>query len=202
MPTTQISSGNYVSFAHRLLWDSSQLQLAIAKERPDDTWMLHLSAGLLAAAAFEAYLNYAGEELLPEIWAEERTFFATEKYKGTYGKLKRIAEEVQLSLPPRDRTPLAGVIELQTLRDRIVHARPKKKEYRQVHKIGQWPKLPSTWLYQEATPIRVKRMIVNVEELAVQIHRSANSVFFDQLFGAHPFHGISGFATHSVETEA
>lgn len=65
MVNLKVTSGRYESYAHRLLWDSSQRHLSIAEEHPEDSWMLHLSAGLLAAAAFEAYLNYLGEEILP-----------------------------------------------------------------------------------------------------------------------------------------
>ena len=199
MTNLQISTGDHVSFAHRLLWDSAQRHIRIAAgQPPDDAWLLHLSAGLLAAASFEAYLNYVGGEILPEVWSDERRYFSSGQYRGTNGKLKRIAEEVGWPLPRRDRRPLSGVIELQALRDKMVHARPKKSTYRQVHKKGEWPDLPSTWLYREAPARRVLKLISDVETLAVSLNNSVlGSEFGDLVFGVHPFIGIVGFATHS-----
>ncbi len=195
MPTLRVSSGNYVSFAHKLLWDSSCRHLAIAAERPDDAWMLHLSAGLLAAAAFEAYLNYVGGEMLPHVWVEERKVFSTESYRGTNGKLKRIAEEINWSLPTKSRKPFAGVIELQDLRDKLVHAKPKKATYRRIHKDGEWPKLPTVWLYREFPTKKVRALIADVEAFAVTLHNAIKrSEFQYAIFGAHPFVGSLGFA--------
>jgi hypothetical protein len=201
MVTLEVTSGNYVSFAHRLLWVSSQRHLDIAAERPnDDSWMLHLSAGLLAAAAFEAYLNYIGEELLPEVWVEERKFFSAEPYRGTEGNLRRIAEEVQWTLPPKTRKPFAGLLELQSLRDKLVHAKPHKVAYRRVHKEGQWPTLPPTWLYREAPAKRIRLLIADVEAFAVSLHNVVlRSELHGDVFGSHPFLGSLGFGIHNVE---
>lgn len=199
MVTLNVTSGQFVSFAHRLLWDSSQRHLAIATERPGDSWMLHLSAGLLAAAAFEAYLNYLGEEILPNVWANERSFFSTPPYQGTGGKLKRIAEELEWSLPPTSRKPLSGVIELQSLRDKMVHARPKKESYRRVHKEGEFAPVPATWLYREAPERRVRALVADVNAFAVSLHNAVlQSEFRNVVFGNHPFLGALGFGTHTV----
>ena len=166
----------------------------------DDSWILHLSAGLLAAAAFEAYLNYLGEEMLPQVWAEERKFFSAEPYRGTGGKLKRIAEEVKWVLPAKSRKPFSGLLELQSLRDKLVHAKPKKATYRSVHKEGQWPTLPSTWLHREAPAKRVRSLIADVEAFAVALHNAVlHTDFRDVVLDGHPFLGSLGIGIHSVE---
>ena len=201
MTRLNVTSGNYVSFAHRLLWDSSQRHIAIANERPEDSWMLYLSAGLLAAAAYEAYLNYLGEEMLPDIWTDERKFFSSEPYRGTEGKLKRISEEIEWSLPPKSRKPLSGVIELQSLRDKMVHAKPKKEAYRRTHKEDESPPTPSTWLYREAPVRKVRALVADVEAFAVSLHNAVlQSEFRYVVFGSHPFLGALGFGTHTVES--
>ena len=200
MPRLAVSKGEYVSFAHKLLWDSSCRHLTIADEKPDDSWMLTLSAGLLAAAAFEAYLNYVGEEILPQVWANERTFFSSDQYRGTAGKLKRIAEEIPWALPPKSRKPFSGLVELQNLRDRMVHAKPKKASFRQVHKAGGWPRLPSVWLYQEYPPKKIRRLIADVEAFAVEMHRTIQqSDFAFVIHSAHPLLGMLGYATSTQE---
>jgi len=201
MVTLNVTTGQFVSFAHRLLWDSSQRHLAIAAERPNDSWMLHLSAGLLAAAAFEAYLTYLGEEMLPDVWAKERSFFSAPSYRGTGGKLKRIAEELGWQLPPKSRKPLSGVIELQSLRDKMVHARPKKENYRRVHIESELASVPATWLYREAPDKRIRTLVADVNAFAVSLHNAVlQSECRNIVFGSHPFLGALGFGTHTVES--
>jgi hypothetical protein len=193
------TSGEYVSFAHRLLWDSVQRHLAIADERPHDSWMLHLSAGLLAAAAFEAYLNYLGEEVLPDVWRDERRFFSSNEYRGVEGKLSRIAQELNWPVPPKDRKPFSGVVELRALRDKIVHAKPKKESYRRVHKPDAFAPVPPAWLFSEASPKRIRALLVDVEALALSLHSAVlQSEFRYLVFGVHPFVGALGFGTHTV----
>lgn len=200
MVALSVTSGHFTSFAHKVLWDSSQRHLSIAGERPQDSWMLHLSAGLLAAAAFEAYLNYLGEEMLPQVWAQERKYFSSEPYRGTAGKLRRIAEEIKWRLPSKSHKPFSGLLELQNLRDKMVHARPKKTSYRRIHKANEFPPVPSTWLYREAPAKRIRTLIADAEAFAVALHSAVlRSEFRNAIFGSHPFLGSLGFGTHSVK---
>jgi hypothetical protein len=200
MPTLAITSGHYTSFAHKYLWEGVQVHLEIAKERPADSWMLHLSAGLLAAAAFEAYLNYVGEEALPHIWEQERAFFSKPEYKGTRGKLKRIAEELGYSLPPTTHKPFRGWLELVSLRDKLVHGRPKRVEYRAKHRVADFPRLPTGWMASEAPVERIRARIGDTETLAVELHTLLQaSEFRFVVFGGHPLIGALGFGTRSVE---
>jgi hypothetical protein len=199
MPELHETAGSYVSFSHRHLWDSVLRHLALAEQHSTDSWHLHLSAGLLAAAAFEAYLNYLGEEILPSVWEDERKYFAQEPYKGTAGKLLRIAEEVGLELPGTSEKPYVGFSELQALRDKIVHARPSRKQYRSVHRLDEMPKFPKHWLELEAPPERIKTNIEHLEQLAIFVHSAIQvSQFKNAIFGAHPFLGLLGLGTHSV----
>jgi hypothetical protein len=195
-----ITSGSYTSFAHRILWDSMRRHLSIADERAPDSWMLHLSAALLGAAAFEAYLNYIGDEMLPHVWANERQVFSSDAYKGTRGKLKRIAEELGYRPPPATQKPFAGWLELVSLRDKLVHARPKKIVYRTTHSARGFPKFCSSWLYKEAPPQKIRGLLTHTETLAMELHTLVlRSEFRGVVFGSHPFNGALGFGTRSVE---
>ena len=193
------TSGEYTSFAHRVLWESSRRHLLIAGERPSDSWMLHLSAGLLGAAAFEAYLNYVGEEMLPHVWKDERRFFSSPTYRGTNGKLRRIAEELGFSLPPRTHKPYAGWLSLVELRDKLVHARPKKVTYRTTHRADKFPKEPTTWLRAEASPEIVRTLIDTTECFATELHSLILRLEFRHVvFGSHPFLGALAFGSRRV----
>lgn len=199
MVTLQVTTGRYESYAHKLLWESSCRHFALAVANPEDSWFLHLSAGLLAAAAFEAYLNYVGEEMLPQVWQQERAFFSQQQYKGTFGKLKRIAEEIGWELPRKDRQPLSGVIELQSLRDKMVHGRSVRVEYKKTHRSDQWPQLPGGWLAAETRPQKIQHLVARVEEFTVSLHTAIlHSEFQHCVIGAHPLLGMLSFGTHSA----
>lgn len=199
MVTLQVSSGRYESYAHKLLWEGAQRHLQLAANNPDDSWFLHLSGALLAAAAFEAYLNYVGGEMLPHIWEEERTFFSQPDYRGTAGKLKRIAEEIHWTLPRRDRQPLSGVVELQALRDKLVHARLHRVDWEHTHRADQLPPFPRGWLQAEAPTKKVVRLIARTEEFAVLLHNEIRrSPFSACVLGSHPLLGMLGFGSHEA----
>jgi hypothetical protein len=40
----------------------------------------------------EAYLNFVGERLAPEIWDDERNYFRREPYRGWDGKLRKVMD--------------------------------------------------------------------------------------------------------------
>jgi hypothetical protein len=194
------TTGLYTSFSHRLLWDSVQRHLDLAAENPQDSWFLHLSAGLLAAAAFEAYLNYLGGEILPEVWLREKEEFARVPYRGTEGKLLRIAEEIQLVLPKKSDQTYQAFSELKALRDKVVHAKPRVAKHSQVHKANKLPNHPKHWLELEAKQDKVARQIKGLEELAIIVHTAARSSEYQSVvFGAHPFNGALGIGVHTID---
>lgn len=198
-PKMAVTSGHSTSYAHRILWESAQRHLELAAQHPDDAWILHLSAGLLTAAAFEAYLNYIGEEILPQVWNNERSFFSTTQYRGTDGKLKRIAEEIEWSLPPKGRRPYSGVRSLQRLRDKMVHARTERKNFQVKHRAGALPPTPTSWLQGETPPSRIRGYITDVEAFSVLLHNELmQSEFSYVIFGVHPFIGMLGGGTFWV----
>ena len=158
--------------------------------------MLHVSAALLATAAFEAYLNFVGQAILPEVWKSERSFFSSANYRGTFGKLKRIAEELNYVLPSTGRRPYSGARELQSLRDKLVHARPKRENYSVLHREDKWPRLPVAWLRKEAPVAKVIRLIIDTEELASGVHHALLvSRHTTTAFGPHPFFGALSTAS-------
>lgn len=201
MTVLETTSGSFTSYAHRILWDASRRHLALSESQdPDTSWTLHLSAGLLAAAAFEAYLNYIGESVLPDLWAKERAYFSRAPYRGTEGKLLRIGKELGWPIPSKSRRPMSGWVELRSIRDRLVHAKPKRTSYRITHKQGKLPPAPLTWLYREAPADRVRKLIADTEALASSLHSALRaSEHADIAVGSHPFIGLLGFGEHSVE---
>lgn len=203
MAELSVTTGQSVSLPHKLLWQSCVNLLDMADQRPDHAWSLNLSACLLAAASFEAYINHLGEEILPTVWEEERKHFSNDPYRGLLGKVKRISEELGYPLPPKTHKPFAGWLELQGLRDKIVHARTKRDSFSRVHKSHEFPMLPPTWMSRELSRKKVRELIARLEEFAVEIHSLvAKSEFPEAAFGSHPLKGTLGFAIGDVDQVA
>ena len=137
--------------------------------------------------------------MLPTVWRNERKHFSKDPYRGVLGKVKRIAEEVGYQLPRKTHKPFAGWLELQELRDKIVHARTKRSHFSQVHRSDAFPKLPPPWMSRELSRTKVRELIALLEEFATEIHTLvAQSEIPEAAFGSHPLRGTLGFAVGDV----
>jgi hypothetical protein len=110
---------------HRELWLLVQEQAGLAGQRERDWFRPTLVAMVFAFHTVEAYVNYLGEKLAPEIWADERNFFRNEPYRGWEGKLGRTMELVNIEWSP-SAEPLSTVLELRRLRDLIAHGKAER----------------------------------------------------------------------------
>lgn len=79
-------------FLYKELWRVVGRQLDYAIENETGAFYDRLVAMVFSFMVFEAYLNFAGERLDPEIWKDERVFFQKEPYRGFMGKLKFVLE--------------------------------------------------------------------------------------------------------------
>ena len=64
-----------VTHHHRILWSAAERLVGEADEHPDGKWYVYMAGLLLSFFSFEGLLNYIGEEVYSEEWAEEREFF-------------------------------------------------------------------------------------------------------------------------------
>jgi hypothetical protein len=69
------------NFTHRSLWCVVARQIENAEARPSGALYDHLAAMVFTLHAFEAYLNFLGERLAPDIWNDEQNFFRKESYR-------------------------------------------------------------------------------------------------------------------------
>jgi len=97
---------------HRLMWVVVEEQAELAKTRERDWSIPSLVAMVFAFHAMEAYLNYVGQRLAPEIWEEEREHFRTTGFKG---KLSEVMDTAGLNWEPGKR-PIQTVLGLEKLR--------------------------------------------------------------------------------------
>jgi hypothetical protein len=173
---------------HLLLWAIVEEQAALANGRERDWSHPALVAMVFAFHALEAYLNFVGERLAPEIWENERDYFRS---AGFDGKLRKVMDLVGLPWTPGTR-PLQTVLGLKRLRDLIAHGRAERKESEVVHPAGSEAPYLSFTLRSLFTPkTKLPRAIQDVEQLADQIHviAASNLAVNDAWFGDRAFRG-------------
>lgn len=107
---------------HRRLWRIATENADIALKSGEEYLNPLLISKVFAFHTLEAYLNYVGERIAPEIWEDERNYFHRKPYRGWDGKLRKVMELVGLPYDARQ-PPLSRVLKLRDFRDRIVHGR-------------------------------------------------------------------------------
>ena len=103
------------NFTHRLLWCVVARQIENAKAQPNGSLYDDMAAMVFAFHAFEAYLNFLGIRLAPDLWNDERNFFRKEPYRGFEGKVRKISELCQLVEPERQARPYSTIWNLKDL---------------------------------------------------------------------------------------
>ena len=94
----------------------------------DDALALRLSALNMGFFAFEAFLNHIIQTLAPEIWNNERNYFAGRKpidgvrYHGPIGKLKYV-HLLGKQIYDENTVYVQTVLKVKNLRDMMVHGR-------------------------------------------------------------------------------
>jgi hypothetical protein len=187
-------------YLHRILWqiveDESQRAVETEREWLNPT----VVAMVFAFHTVEAYLNFVGERLAPEIWKDERNYFRKAPYRGWEGNLRKVMELVGLSLASEDR-PLKTILELRDLRDLIAHGKSERLTGEVVHLSGTEPPILASTLSQMVTEReKLGNALADVYQLLKQIHQLAQPKLKDEdlWFGADPLRGPSDYTVRST----
>jgi hypothetical protein len=179
------------SLLHRRLWRVVELQVSLSAERKVGSFYTDLVAMVFAFHTIEAYLNFVGERLAPDIWQDEQNFFRNEPYRGFNGKLRKVLELVELPWSKHAPRPLKTVLELKYLRDIIAHAKPEKFLDPITHPDGTEPPPIVPELDQLVTEQTRAMAIKDVEQFLNQVHDLASHKVNDIWFGSQALHGPS-----------
>lgn len=193
---------SHESFAHRILWECAQQHLAHAKKEVQGSWYFHLSALLMAYLAYEAYLNYLGETVAPEVWAKARDVFSRDPYRGTHGKLVLLLERYNLAQPDFQSRPSSCVFELRALRDEVVHARPHRTKHVALHRADKLPPPAPGWLHHLVTKARANRLLGDLEAFIEDLHKRFRSTEDGHLLWPTVLKGSLAFGHGSTELQA
>lgn len=185
---------------HRHLWEIVEEQAGIAAEREREWFRPTLVAMVFAFHTVEAYLNYVGEKLAPDIWADERNYFRKESYRGWEGKLRKVLELVGIAWTPDER-PLKTTLELRDLRDLIAHGKSERLQGELLHDSIDENLMPISTIRGMATPKdKLPTMLPDVKQFVNEIHRiAATKIEHDIWFGSEALRGPKSYSARSTE---
>lgn len=160
-------------FLHRELWRVVERQLEHAASNPQGAFYDDLVAMVFALHTLEAYLNFSGERLAPDIWKDERNYFRNEPYRGFQGKLKKVMELAGMPISDTTGRPNSTIELLKRLRDLIAHAKPEKINQIIEHPVDEEPDFHTTTLGMLITNDNVIIAKEDIEQFIELLHEYA-----------------------------
>ncbi len=120
-------------YTHEYLWRAGNQHLEQATQAEGgEEYYSYLSALLFYSLAFEAFINFLGEALLPDIWENEKDYFKGEK-AGLEGKIKELHGELKrqniIFKWEKGVDPYQSIKRLEEFRHQIVHGKFIKNIY-------------------------------------------------------------------------
>jgi hypothetical protein len=189
------------NFTHRLLWCVVARQIENAEARRNGALYDHIAAMVFALHSFEAYLNFLGVRLAPDIWTDERNFFRKEPYRGFEGKVRKVFELCRLSEPDRLARPCSTVWALKALRDEIVHGQIQTFSQTYSHNVGEEPPLFQGRFDNLVSCDKALEAKQDIHAVACMLHIAARPHVTDVWLGDDPFCGPHGHATGTSQLQ-
>lgn len=113
-------------YTHEYLWRSSNALAKLVEADEEANHRLIIPALVTTVMAFEAFVNFCGFAVLPELWENEREEF---RGKGIDGKLSKIAEQVPTFEFRKGQKPYQSIKKLLCFRDIVVHGKVHTNRY-------------------------------------------------------------------------
>ncbi len=188
-------------YTHRLLWQIVEEQAALARERDREWVNPSLVAVTFAFHALEAYVNFAGEHLASDLWADEQNSFRKEPYRGWKGKLRKALELTNVPWEP-DARPLKTVLDLHELRDSIAHGKAERFSGTFDHDADideLMPTSPNSKIRSMVLPkTKLDEVLKDVRSLLDQMHPTVAANVSDPFFKATAVGGPAAWMSRST----
>jgi len=113
-------------YTHEYLWRSASMLLEKAEAEDEASYHFLLPSLLMSFMAFEAFVNFCGFVLLPELWKEEKKHF---KGKGIDGKLEVIVGKLPSFSWRKSEPPYQRIKSLEAFRDIVAHGKVVATQY-------------------------------------------------------------------------
>lgn len=113
-------------YTHEYLWRSGSRLLEHGEAQSGGSFYFLLPSLLMSFMAFEAFVNFCGFVLLPEIWKEEKKHF---KGKGIEGKLEKIIAKLPDFTWRKGEALYQRISNLEDFRDIVAHGKVVATQY-------------------------------------------------------------------------
>jgi hypothetical protein len=165
-------------YTHEYLWESATvLEQRLDVEATDAHYLL-LPTLLTSIMAYEAFVNFCGFVLLPELWADEKKNF---KGKGIEGKLEAIVEKLPLFDWRKGERPYQDITRLVAFRDIVAHGKVQSNEYetkqqtdathfRFVHKWDEYLTIPAVKKARQDVKTFCQSLIIEMRKVSEHSH--------------------------------
>ena len=179
---------NISIISYETLWRAAITSLEMAKVDDEETRSDHLSISSILTGffAFEGFLNFVGEEIAPDIWKDERTFFSKSDFRGVMGKVEYLYSLFSDTELDKSCDPYQTVKKIKTIRDYLVHNRVKSYEKISTDKF---PAYEPHWEDFD-TPKRVEPALDKIKKLAEMIRLEALKILEDEYEASHLHHEV------------
>lgn len=117
-------------YTHEYLWRSSTALAVRLNADAEDTHHLFLPALLVTFLAYEAFVNFCGHVLLPEVWKQEKKNF---RDKSLEYKVEIIAASLPKFVWCKGERPYQTIRSLSAFRDLVAHGKVQINEYLAEH---------------------------------------------------------------------
>jgi hypothetical protein len=190
MPKARVSKKRTVKM-YVELWQGSAILLKRAEFDPQGSYWVLMSALLLTAFTFEAYLNHIGPMMF-KTWSALESLSPLEK-------LEVVCEKLGISFPAGER-PRQSIVTLFKFRNALAHGKNETLSTSELREYGDTldvflGELPKAKWEKLITWESVKRVRGDVEAAIRKLHTAADNPEGDSVF-------VPGFTIHSATPDA
>jgi len=144
VPMTTISVSEEV-YTHEYLWRAAEVMAQESEQSEHNSLYFRIAALLLSYLAFEAFINFLGQLLFPEVWANEKDAF---KGKGDIveAKISKLMEKLTDFEWRKGEAPYQKIKLLKDFRDIVTHGKFVRSNYETILKEdGSYIKWQHKW---------------------------------------------------------
>lgn len=113
-------------YTHEYLWRSSNVLTEMVESEDDNSYLFILPAILTTFLAYEAFINFCGYVLLPELWTKEKENL---KGKSLEFKLEKICTKLPQFSWFKGKRPYSTIKNLSEFRNLVAHGKVQVNEY-------------------------------------------------------------------------
>lgn len=168
----------YSTYSFEILWRAAMTTLELAEKPNEHVRKDHLSIQSLLSGflAFEGFVNFVGEEVAPQIWKAERTYFSSDQYRGIVGKVEFLYSIFPSVTLKKGEEPYQTFYRIKKIRDNLAHNKVLK--YAEITE-NEYLDFKTSW-DEFDTPGKVRPALIKLKSLAESIRVETLKILIEE----------------------